>query len=111
MMQRVYGKVDGKSIEFDYADGDRWNVAVPYDSDGEYIVEIIAEDDAGNQTYLAKMLFIVDAKSLCAHMINILPYWTSIVVSFYEIEIFSSKFFTELKEDYCSFNERGRSYA
>ena len=56
MVKRVFGRVDGQEVEL-YADsGDRWSVPVPFDADGEYVVEILAEDDAGNQAYMGKML-------------------------------------------------------
>ena len=65
MVKRVFGRVDGQEVEL-YADsGDRWSVPVPFDADGEYVVEILAEDDAGNQAYMAKMLFVVNTALLC----------------------------------------------
>ena len=33
----------------------------------EYVVEVVAEDEAGNQTYLSKMLYTVDAGNICIH--------------------------------------------
>lgn len=67
--KRVFGRVDGVEIVMQPAERDRWNVPVPLDQDGEYAVEIIAEDEAGNQSYLARMLFCVDSTRLCAHII------------------------------------------
>ena len=51
---RVFGLVDGVEVILQKADEDRWNVPVPFDADGEYVVEVVAEDEAGNQTYLSK---------------------------------------------------------
>lgn len=70
MVTRVFGKVDGTAVIYDHTEGDRWEVPVPFDDDGEYIVEIIADDDAGNQTFLVRMLYTVDAGTVC---ICILP--------------------------------------
>lgn len=75
---RVYGTVDGVEVVLNQETGDRWSVPVPFDTDGEYVVEIIAEDDAGNQAYLAKMLFAVNTALLCVHMIP-LPYYASLM--------------------------------
>lgn len=66
-VSRVFGRVDGVEVILNKVEGDRWGVPVPFDSDGEYVVEIVAEDEAGNQTYLAKMLYTVDAGNICVH--------------------------------------------
>lgn len=68
MVKRVFGRVDGQEVEL-YADsGDRWSMPVPFDVDGEYVVEILAEDEAGNQAYMTKLLFVVNAALLCTHL-------------------------------------------
>lgn len=66
---RVFGIVDGAEVVLDYTQGDIWQVPVPLDQDGEYIVEITAEDDAGNQAYIARMLYTVDAGNICIHLL------------------------------------------
>ena len=48
MVVKVSGKIDGKEVIFERAEGDRWNATVPYDLDGMYVVELTAENDAGN---------------------------------------------------------------
>lgn len=75
---RVFGRVDDVEVILQQAEGGRWNVPVPLDQDGEYVVEIIAEDEAGNQSYMAKMLFIVNTALLCVHMIP-LPYYVALI--------------------------------
>ena len=35
---RVFGRVDGAEVILQQAGGDRWNVPVPLDIDGEYVV-------------------------------------------------------------------------
>ena len=60
MVVKVSGKIDGKEVIFERAEGDRWNVTVPYDLDGMYVVELTAENDAGNIAYCTKILLIVD---------------------------------------------------
>lgn len=65
MIKRVFGKVDGKEVIFDKGTGDAWSVPVPLDLDGEYIVEIIAENDAGIQSFITRQLFTVNAGEIC----------------------------------------------
>ena len=40
------GRVDGAEVVMEQTQGDTWSVPVPLDQDGEYVVEIIAEDAA-----------------------------------------------------------------
>lgn len=65
MIKRVFGKVDGKEVIFDKGAGDAWSVPVPLDLDGEYIVEIIAENDAGIQSFITRQLFTVNSGRIC----------------------------------------------
>lgn len=67
-VKRVFGTVDGIPVILEQSSGDRWTVPVPFDQDGEYVVEIIAEDEAGNRAYAAKMLFVVNTALLCVHV-------------------------------------------
>ena len=46
MVKRVFGRVDGCEVELNRSEGDWWNVPVPFDTDGEYVVEIHARDQA-----------------------------------------------------------------
>jgi hypothetical protein len=76
MIKRVFGKVDGTEVIL-HQDGDRWTVPVPIDSNGEYVVEILAEDEAGNISYMAKMLFAVNGGLVSAQMVSI-PYMSEL---------------------------------
>ena len=69
MVVKVSGKVDGKEVIFERAEGDWWNATVPYDLDGMYVVELTAEDEAGNIAFCTKMLLIVDPATLCVKLI------------------------------------------
>lgn len=64
MVTRVYGRVEGESVIFTLSDNNVWNCNVPAVPDGEYVVELYAEDEAGNVTYFATILFTVDTKHL-----------------------------------------------
>ena len=55
MVVRVYGKVDGHDLIFSKCSNGTWDVQVPYDEDGEYVAEIVAEDEAGNIAYIATL--------------------------------------------------------
>lgn len=75
---KVSGKIDGKEVIFERDEGDRWNATVPYDLDGMYVVELTAENDAGNIAYCTKMLLIVDPATLCVRLVP-LDYMVEIV--------------------------------
>ncbi|EFD00191.1 Ig-like domain repeat protein [Hungatella hathewayi] len=61
---RVFGRADGVDIVFQSIEGNQWNIAVPFDMDCEYILELYAEDEAGNISFLTRALFTYDPKSL-----------------------------------------------
>lgn len=59
MVHKVYGKVGGKEIILNLSGENLWQAIVPAVMDGQYVVEIIAEDEAGNQSYIARMLYTI----------------------------------------------------
>ena len=64
MVVRVYGSANGVDIVFTPIGDDRWECAVPKFPSGEYVVDLYAEDEAGNIGYAATMLFVVNAKHI-----------------------------------------------
>lgn len=64
MVVKVWGSVNGNDIIFVLQEGDIWTCQVPPVEDGEYIVDLYAIDEAGNQAYTATILFTVDSKHL-----------------------------------------------
>lgn len=98
---RVFGTVDGVEVIMQYVQGDVWQVPVPLDQDGEYVVEVITEDEAGNRSYLARMLFCVDSGNLCVHIIPD-PYHAELLDSLYKASLIPSKFYAELIEPQCT---------
>lgn len=76
---RVYGAVCGIDIVLEHMQGDVWQVPTPpLLPDGKYIVEVYAEDDAGNISYAAKYLYTFDSANFTASFV---PYvWQSRVV-------------------------------
>lgn len=59
MVRRVYGKANDFDIIFNHIEGDRWETILPGNMYGEYVVELYAEDTAGNVSYFCTMLFII----------------------------------------------------
>ncbi len=67
MVKRVYGLFNnGPTVDFVKVGLDKWQIVVPKTSDGEYIVSIWAEDESGNTSYYATMLFIIKAYEVIA---------------------------------------------
>ena len=64
MVVRVYGSANGVDITFTPIGDDRWECAVQKFPSGEYVVDLYAEDEAGNVGYAATMLFVVNAKHI-----------------------------------------------
>lgn len=64
MVVKVWGHVEGVDVIFYPLENDTWTCRVPKTLDGEYIVDLYAEDDCGNISYAATVLFTVDAKHL-----------------------------------------------
>lgn len=94
---RVFGRVDGAEVVMEQTQGDIWSVPVPLDYDGEYVVEVVAEDEAGNQTYLSKMLYTVDAGNICIHALPLPKYTFELLQAPYQMEPqFTEYLFTRL---------------
>ena len=74
MIKRVFGKVDGIEVNYDHDEGDWWKVHVPLDRDGEYVIEIIAEDEAGNQSFLTRLLYTVKNENICVKKLSLSGY-------------------------------------
>lgn len=98
---RVYGTVDGIEVILQRAEGDRWSVPVPLDQDGEYAVEIIAEDEAGNRSYLARMIFLVDSGNLCVHLVPEL-YYAELLEPVYSASVVPPLYWEEIIEPQCA---------
>ena len=65
MVKALSGKVDGSVVSFSKNEQGRWVTAVPAANDGVYIIELFAEDHAGNIGYFATIKFTYDATQLC----------------------------------------------
>lgn len=64
MIITLHGTINSSPIVFQRNDNDAWSCEVPYVENGKYVVELYAQDDAGNETYFATILFSIDFKNL-----------------------------------------------
>ena len=66
MVTRVYGLANGAEVIFSRTEDDTWQVQVPWTEDGKYTAEIFAEDEAGNQSHLCRLMCIISGHELQA---------------------------------------------
>ena len=100
MVTKVIGKVDGQEVIYERAEGDLWNVTVPLDLDGMYVIEVTAYDEAGNITFCTKMLLIVDPETLCVrlqpydYMVDIIQdgYGVSLIPDQYRVDTLTDEY-------------------
>ena len=64
MVTAVWGKIDGNEVVFRRGEGNGWKATVPLTTAGQFIVELWAEDDAGNRAFFAKVLITFDPRTL-----------------------------------------------
>ena len=98
MIVKVSGEVDGQDVIFERSEGNQWNITVPYDLDGMYVIEVTAENDAGNVAYCTKMLLIVDPATLCVKLVP-LDYMVEVVPEEYETHIIPEDYLVEVMEE------------
>lgn len=98
MVVKLIGKVDNVDIIFTKAMGDDWEAVVPYDLDGEYIVELTAIDEAGNMSYVTKYLFIVNTSQLCVKLLP-LSYAAKQIEKDYRTDLFCEGYMAQLIEE------------
>ena len=65
MVTALYGKCQGQDVRFTRNEAGRWETAVPASPNGAYIMELWAEDQAGNQGYFATIKLAYDPNKLC----------------------------------------------
>ncbi len=70
MVSRVWGKADGIEIMLEKGEEGRWTGLLPQSEDGEYIVELYAEDLAGNIGYYCTMLFAISGHTMRGHVVS-----------------------------------------
>lgn len=70
MVQRVFGRANESEVIFEHQEGDWWMITVPSNLEGEYIVDIYAEDEAGNVSHICKALFAICDHELQVHVMD-----------------------------------------
>lgn len=100
MIKKVYGNCNGVPVYFEKIDN-KWSACIVPESDSsKYIIEVFAEDEAGNISYVAKYLYIWDGSQFSATF-DIYEWQSDIIVSKYSTEIVS-EYVTEARKIYDS---------
>lgn len=64
MVTRVFGRAGQYDLEFIETSEGLWTAAVPFVESCEYVIDLYAEDEAGNISYYATYLLTFDASKL-----------------------------------------------
>ena len=64
MVTRVFGRAGQYDLEFIKTSEGLWTAAVPFVESCEYVIDLYAEDEAGNISYYATYLLTFDASKL-----------------------------------------------
>lgn len=65
MVKSLTGKVGGADVAFRRNEAGLWETAVPASKNGSYVMELWAEDMAGNRTYFATVKVTFDTSQMC----------------------------------------------
>lgn len=79
MVVKLTGTVNGMQVNFTKISRELWETIVPKSLDGQYILELVAYDDAGNFQYITKYLLEIDYSALCVHLIPLQKYILQLV--------------------------------
>lgn len=75
---KLTGKIEGQQVAFELIRQEGrtsvFSAEVPSNLDGEYVVELTAEDDAGNIAFVCKYLVTIDLTNLCVHLMPLQDY-------------------------------------
>lgn len=75
---KLTGKIEGQQVAFELIRQEGrasvFTAEVPANLDGEYVVELTAEDDAGNIAFVCKYLVTIDLTNLCVHLMPLQDY-------------------------------------
>lgn len=70
MTVKVVGNVNGIEVVFyKNMETGQWDAVVPRAMSGDYVLDIIAYDEAGNEAYTSKWLFIINANRTQAYVV------------------------------------------
>lgn len=101
MITAVWGRADGHNVVFQPSQRGDWWVSVPPDlTDGQYAVEIWAENDAGEQSYWTGTLYMVDSVLVCLHLADD-PYMVRLLPERYEAYLMDDRYAAGLSRRQC----------
>ena len=69
MVKSLVGMVSGDQIVF-HPDGEGWKAEIPANIYGEFVIELFAEDDAGNSSYYNTILFVAKLNGIYVQILN-----------------------------------------
>lgn len=72
MITRVYGSCNEFSIVFQRREGsdlEIWDAIVPFDKDGQYVIDVYAESSGGLTAYAATVLFLISGHEICGKLV------------------------------------------
>lgn len=64
------GRVNGREIRFAAGADGRWSAEVPRDESGSYVLELRAEDDAGNRSSRCAAVVCIDFSALSVRVLR-----------------------------------------
>lgn len=83
-VQRLWGTCDGQELRFERDEMGRWIAAAPSDPDNTYVIELWAEDEAGNVGHYATVIYTFDPVKLCYRIerftLDVNPHLTEIIL-------------------------------
>lgn len=93
---KLTGKIEGQQVAFELIRQEGrtsvFTAEVPANLDGEYVVELTAEDDAGNIAFVCKYLVTIDLTNLCVHLMPLQDYVLIDQSQGYDLEDISSTY-------------------
>ena len=61
---KLVGYIDGMEVRFDFHPPNKFKADIPKKSDGTYIIQLIATDDAGNESSLSNIFVYINFEKM-----------------------------------------------
>jgi len=90
MIKRVWGTFNNSDTILSNLGNGTWQTIVPFPPNGVGVISVYAEDEAGNESFVAKLLYTVDTTTLKV----------SLSVAEYDADLFTAQFMQKLLFDY-----------
>lgn len=109
---KLTGKIEGQEVTFYLVRQEGrtsvFTAEVPSKLDGEYVVELTAEDDAGNVAFICKYLVTLDLTNLCVHLLPLPDYILLDQSKDYDLQNITPGYWFEPLYPDCAINLGGR---